>query len=110
MDQFYTNTIFFSHLVEKVAEKPLSFFFNLGIHFEQEGEHKGNAIVENGAAKPLAAASLMRSKSISNGLHAVQPDPVAADILRKEPQQESFIKMLTTPEGMALLIHNSSQC
>ncbi|CAD6272419.1 unnamed protein product [Miscanthus lutarioriparius] len=63
-----------------------------------EGEHKGNAIVENGAAKPLAAASLMRSKSISNGLHAVQPDPVAADILRKEPQQESFIKMLTTPE------------
>jgi hypothetical protein len=100
----------FSRKKKKVAEKPLSFFFNLGIHFEQEGEHKGNAIVENGAAKPLAAASLMRSKSISNGLHAVQPDPVAADILRKEPQQESFIKMLTTPEGMALLIHNSSQC
>ncbi|AQK85425.1 AMP deaminase [Zea mays] len=64
-----------------------------------EGEHKGNAIVENGAAKPLAAANLIRSRSKSNNLHAVQPDPVAADILRKEPQQESFVKLLTTPKG-----------
>lgn len=63
-----------------------------------EGEHKGNAIVENGAAKPLAAANLIRSRSKSNNLHAVQPDPVAADILRKEPQQESFVKLLTTPK------------
>ncbi|OEL21941.1 AMP deaminase [Dichanthelium oligosanthes] len=63
-----------------------------------EGEHKGNACVENGAAKPSAAANLMRSHSISNDLHAVQPDPVAADILRKEPQQESFIKLLTSPK------------
>ncbi|KAJ1262419.1 hypothetical protein BS78_09G106000 [Paspalum vaginatum] len=63
-----------------------------------EGEHKGNAIVENGAVKPLAAANLIRSHSISNDLHAVQPDPVAADILRKEPEQESFIKLLTTPK------------
>ncbi|AQK85420.1 Probable AMP deaminase isoform 1 [Zea mays] len=66
--------------------------------FQIEGEHKGNAIVENGAAKPLAAANLIRSRSKSNNLHAVQPDPVAADILRKEPQQESFVKLLTTPK------------
>ncbi|KAL5201997.1 hypothetical protein ABZP36_012949 [Zizania latifolia] len=61
------------------------------------GEHKGNKILENGAAAPLAAASLIRSHSISNDLHGVQPDPVAADILRKEPEQESFIKLLTAP-------------
>ncbi|KAG8067809.1 hypothetical protein GUJ93_ZPchr0005g14423 [Zizania palustris] len=61
------------------------------------GEHKGNKIVENGVAAPLAAASLIRSHSISNDLHGVQPDPVAADILRKEPEQESFIKLLTAP-------------
>lgn len=57
--------------------------------------------MENGATKPLAAANLIRSHSISNDLHAVQPDPVAADILRKEPQQESFIKLLTAPKGMS---------
>ncbi|XP_052155775.1 probable AMP deaminase [Oryza glaberrima] len=62
-----------------------------------EGEQKGNKVLENGAAAPLAAASLIRSHSISNDLHGVQPDPVAADILRKEPEQESFIKLLTAP-------------
>nr|BAK00532.1 predicted protein [Hordeum vulgare subsp. vulgare] len=62
-----------------------------------EGEHKGNSVVENGAATPLAAKNMTRSHSISNDLHAVQPDPVAADILRKEPEQESFIKLLTAP-------------
>jgi AMP deaminase len=41
-----------------------------------------------------------RPHSISNDLHGVQPDPVAADILRKEPEQESFIKLLTAPHGM----------
>ncbi|VAH06499.1 unnamed protein product [Triticum turgidum subsp. durum] len=62
-----------------------------------EGEHKGNSVVENGAGTPLDAKNMTRSHSISNDLHAVQPDPVAADILRKEPQQESFIKLLTAP-------------
>lgn len=73
---------------------------NLLFMFNQEGEHKGNKILENGAAAPLAAASLIRSHSISNDLHGVQPDPVAADILRKEPEQESFIKLLTAPNGI----------
>ncbi|XP_047093993.1 probable AMP deaminase isoform X1 [Lolium rigidum] len=62
-----------------------------------EGEHKGNAITENGAATPLPAKGMPRPHSISNDLHGVQPDPVAADILRKEPEQESFIKLLTAP-------------
>ncbi|KAF6989783.1 hypothetical protein CFC21_007076 [Triticum aestivum] len=62
-----------------------------------EGEHKGNSVVENGAGTPLDAKNMTRSHSISNDLHAAQPDPVAADILRKEPEQESFIKLLTAP-------------
>lgn len=74
----------------------------LRLILEQEGEHKGNSVVENGAATPLAAKNMTRSHSISNDLHAVQPDPVAADILRKEPEQESFIKLLTAPHGMAI--------
>jgi len=53
--------------------------------------------VENGTSKP-SVANLIRSHSISNDLHAVQPDPVAADILRREPEQESFIKLLTAPK------------
>ncbi|KAK3135827.1 hypothetical protein QOZ80_5BG0423900 [Eleusine coracana subsp. coracana] len=65
-----------------------------------EGEHKGSAVVENGSSTPLAAAKMIRSHSISNDLHAVQPDPVAADILRKEPQQESFIKLFTAPKAI----------
>lgn len=81
-----------------------SVFFLMSDHicFNQEGEQKGNKVLENGAAAPLAAASLIRSHSISNDLHGVQPDPVAADILRKEPEQESFIKLLTAPHGMVL--------
>ncbi|KAL6865048.1 hypothetical protein ACP4OV_016199 [Aristida adscensionis] len=63
-----------------------------------DGQPNGNTVVENGVTTPLAAANMRRSHSISNDLHAVQPDPVAADILRKEPEQESFIKLLTAPK------------
>ncbi|KAK1284178.1 AMP deaminase [Acorus calamus] len=45
----------------------------------------------------LAAASMIRSHSVSGDLHGVQPDPVAADILRKEPEQETFIRLKITP-------------
>ncbi|MQL81060.1 hypothetical protein Taro_013518, partial [Colocasia esculenta] len=51
----------------------------------------------NGNPKPLPAANMIRSHSVSGDLHGVQPDPVAADILRKEPEQESFIRLKITP-------------
>lgn len=38
----------------------------LRLILEQEGEHKGNSVVENGAATPLAAKNMTRSHSISN--------------------------------------------
>jgi hypothetical protein len=66
--------------------------------------------VENRALTPLAAATMIRSHSITNDLHTVQPDPVSADILQKESQQESFIKLLTAPKGMEFDINKSIQC
>ncbi|KAL6503260.1 hypothetical protein OROHE_023889 [Orobanche hederae] len=43
------------------------------------------------------AASMIRSHSVSGDLHGVQPDPVAADILRKEPEQETFVRLRISP-------------
>ncbi|XP_058110286.1 AMP deaminase-like isoform X1 [Magnolia sinica] len=51
----------------------------------------------NGEQKPIAAASMIRSHSVSGDLHGVPPDPVAADILRKEPEQETFVRLKITP-------------
>jgi hypothetical protein len=107
MNQFHSRHILFTSLwytnwkSETVSKNKLIIFLLILEHyFEQEGEHRGNATMENGAAIPLAAKGMVRSHSISNDLHGVQPDPVAADILRKEPEQESFIKLLTAPHGM----------
>ncbi|KAJ6798621.1 AMP deaminase-like [Iris pallida] len=57
-----------------------------------------DGIAANGDTKPLAASSSMiRSHSVSGDLHGVQPDPIAADILRKEPEQETFVRMKISP-------------
>ncbi|CAN6469809.1 unnamed protein product [Victoria cruziana] len=53
--------------------------------------------VANGDQKPIVSASMIRSHSVSGDLHGVQPDPVAADILRKEPEQETFVRLKITP-------------
>ncbi|XP_026414671.1 AMP deaminase-like isoform X1 [Papaver somniferum] len=53
-----------------------------------------NAVVEQ---NPIPAASMIRSHSVSGDLHGVQPDPIAADILRKEPEHESFMRLKITP-------------
>ncbi|MCL7051287.1 hypothetical protein MKW94_014251, partial [Papaver nudicaule] len=53
-----------------------------------------NANVEQ---NPIPAASMIRSHSVSGDLHGVQPDPIAADILRKEPEHESFVRLKITP-------------
>ncbi|KAF5476287.1 hypothetical protein F2P56_008018 [Juglans regia] len=46
---------------------------------------------------PIAASSMIRSHSVSGDLHGVQPDPIAADILRKEPEQENFARLKISP-------------
>ena len=62
-------------------------------------------ITANGDNKPLPSASMIRSHSVSGDLHGVQPDPVAADILRKEHEQETFVRMKISPSGMTLCLN-----
>lgn len=79
-------------------------------YYKQESEPKGffqpspNNVIVNGESQPLAATSMIRSHSVSGDLHGVQPDPVAADILRREPEHESFIKLKISPNGMASFV------
>ncbi|KAG5253389.1 AMP deaminase [Salix suchowensis] len=47
----------------------------------------------NGEQAPVPASSMIRSHSLSG----VQPDPIAADILRKEPEQETFARLKISP-------------
>ncbi|KAL7585658.1 AMP deaminase [Lactuca sativa] len=51
----------------------------------------------NGEQLPIPASSMIRSHSVSGDLHGVQPDPVAADILRKEPEHETFVRLKISP-------------
>ncbi|XP_073140648.1 AMP deaminase-like [Henckelia pumila] len=51
----------------------------------------------NGEQMPMVTSSIIRSHSVSGDLHGVQPDPVAADILRKEPEQETFVRLRISP-------------
>ncbi|KAJ0027625.1 hypothetical protein Pint_34874 [Pistacia integerrima] len=51
----------------------------------------------NGEQMSIAPSSMIRSHSVSGDLHGVQPDPIAADILRKEPEQETFAQLVITP-------------
>lgn len=67
-------------------------------------------IIQNGqdhvaaTGEPIAmsASNMIRSHSVSGDLHGVQPDPVAADILRKEPEQETFVRLRISPSGIVL--------
>ncbi|XP_020233434.1 AMP deaminase [Cajanus cajan] len=58
-------------------------------------ENLPNHVNANG--EPLVASSMIRSHSVSGDLHGVQPDPIAADILRKGPEQETFTRLKITP-------------
>ncbi|KAL2337728.1 hypothetical protein Fmac_012174 [Flemingia macrophylla] len=58
-------------------------------------ENLPNHVSANG--EPLVASSMIRSHSVSGDLHGVQPDPIAADILRKGPEQETFARLNITP-------------
>ncbi|XP_044508391.1 AMP deaminase-like [Mangifera indica] len=51
----------------------------------------------NGEQMSIAPSSMIRSHSVSGDLHGIQPDPIAADILRKEPEQETFAQLEITP-------------
>lgn len=58
----------------------------------------------NGEAIQIAASSMIRSHSVSGDLHGVPPDPIAADILRKEPEHETFARLNISPTGIDSLM------
>lgn len=57
----------------------------------------------NGEQMPVATSSMIRSHSASGDMHGVHPDPVAADILRREPEQETFVRLRISPTGITLI-------
>lgn len=45
-------------------------------------------------------ANKLRSHTIPGDIHSMhKPDPIAADILRKEPEQEQFVRLIVSPTG-----------
>lgn len=42
---------------------------------------------------------MIRSHSVSGDLHGMPSNPVAADILRREPEQEIFSRLKISPSG-----------
>jgi hypothetical protein len=47
---------------------------------------------------------MIRSHSATGSLHGVQLNPIAADILRKEPEHETFSRINITAVGMFFLL------
>ncbi|XP_076901620.1 AMP deaminase-like [Bidens hawaiensis] len=70
-------------------------------YLHSNGNHVPEHVIPNGNGGD-PASSMIRSHSVSGDLHGVQPDPVAADILRKEPEHETFVRLNITPSGTYL--------
>ncbi|KAF6151911.1 hypothetical protein GIB67_010485 [Kingdonia uniflora] len=64
---------------------------------ESMTKHNGNVVVENDQG------NIIRNHSVSGDLHGVQPNPVAADILRKEPEHETFTRLKVAPNEVRSL-------
>ncbi|XP_015950423.1 AMP deaminase [Arachis duranensis] len=70
---------------------------NVGPEGKNPYESLPDHVNANGEQMAIAPSSMIRSHSVSGDLHGVQPDPIAADILRKEPEQEVFARLKITP-------------
>ncbi|XP_028760924.1 AMP deaminase-like [Neltuma alba] len=62
-----------------------------------ENPYESFNVNANGEQMSVVASSMIRSHSVSGDLHGIQPHPIAADILRKEPEHESFARLNITP-------------
>jgi AMP deaminase len=57
--------------------------------------------VKSPVPENILSAELIRCHSISGEIHGMHaPNPIAADILRKEPEQETFVRLNVTPIGI----------
>ncbi|KAF1895649.1 hypothetical protein Lal_00041930 [Lupinus albus] len=71
---------------------------NVGLEDKNGYETLPDHVNANGDMIQLTASkSMIHSHSISGDLHGVQPDPIAADILRKVPEHETFARLKVTP-------------
>ena len=66
----------------------------------QESELLPDKTSQNGELKTVPSTQMIRSHSATGSLHAPQLNPIAADILRKEPEHETFSKINITAVGM----------
>ncbi|XP_078159904.1 putative AMP deaminase isoform X3 [Carex rostrata] len=78
---------------------------NMGIETDQKGreavqESAANAVIGSVELKESQSKSLIRNHSQPGNLHGAQPDPVAADILRRQPEEDSFTRLKITPTEM----------
>lgn len=55
---------------------------------------------QNVDIKPVSSTNMIRSHSATGSQHGPQLNPVAADILRKEPEHETFNMINITAVGM----------
>lgn len=56
--------------------------------------------VETKLPADKALSTKLRSHTIPGDIHSMhKPDPITADILRKEPEQEQFIRLIVSPTG-----------
>ncbi|CAL0302615.1 unnamed protein product [Lupinus luteus] len=71
---------------------------DVGLDDKNRYETLPDHVNANGEKIQLTASkSVIHSHSISGDLHGVQPDPIAADILRKVPEHETFARLKVTP-------------
>ncbi|RYR34223.1 hypothetical protein Ahy_A10g048970 isoform K [Arachis hypogaea] len=66
---------------------------NVGPEGKNPYESLPDHVNANGEQMAIAASSMTRSHSVCGDLHGVQPKPIAADILRKESEQEVFARL-----------------
>ncbi|XP_058737048.1 AMP deaminase-like [Vicia villosa] len=70
---------------------------DVGPEVKNQNQPLPDSVNANGEQMPVAVSSMIHSHSVSGDLHGVQPDPIAADILRKEPEHETFARLIITP-------------
>ncbi|XP_054783211.1 AMP deaminase-like isoform X1 [Prosopis cineraria] len=70
---------------------------NVGIGAKNPYESLPDHVNAAGEQMSAVASSMIHSHSVSGDLHGIQPHPIAADILRKEPEHESFARLNVTP-------------
>ncbi|PIA32337.1 hypothetical protein AQUCO_04500143v1 [Aquilegia coerulea] len=66
---------------------------NEGTEYKSVYPHADTNVDQNSAD----AARMSNSHSVSGNIHGVQPYPVAADILRKEPEHETVVQLRINP-------------